>query len=147
MSIPTLTAILAHDGRIYFSAKELGQNGTEEGKLAPGFADKLAELRQAFGAPMLVNSCCRSAAYNAKVGGNARSLHVYDKPYWPTGGSCAIDIRTNHLRGQYMEAYRHSLQAVAWEFGWSIGIYNNFLHLDRRSDYTEKAQTIFKGGY
>jgi hypothetical protein len=96
---------------------------------------------------MIVNSCCRSAGYNEQVGGHAKSLHVYDEPYHPTGGSCAIDIRTSHLTKEKAELYRRLLKELAWESGWSIGLYTNFIHLDRRVDYTNKAQALFRGAY
>jgi hypothetical protein len=32
---------------------------------------------------------------------------------------------------------------LAWQLGWSIGFNKNFLHLDRRVDYTELKQVVF----
>jgi len=84
-------------------------------------------LRLSFGRPMIVTSCCRSAAYNAEIGGHARSLHVYDHPAHPTGGTCAIDVR------QGDGIYNAELIARALEAGWSVGMKTRvFFHLDRR---------------
>lgn len=123
----------------YFTDDELACKSTGIVKLAPGFMDALNALRGAFGEPMHVNSCCRSAAHNAAIGGNPHSLHVYDNPYWPTGGTCAIDIKAIDPE------YRTRLARCALMAGWSVGINipKGFLHLDRRSDYIKKPQLLF----
>ena len=121
----------------YFTHVELACKDTGKVLLANGFADKLAELRATYNKPMIVNSCCRSFKYNRKIGGTKGSFHVYDKPYYPTGGTCAIDIHMPNSKN------KGDLIAIAWSLGWSIGIYRNFLHLDRRSDYTDLQQIVF----
>ena len=120
---------LEKNGKVYFTEQELKCKGSGLLILAPGFADKLIELRIAFGRPMVVNSCCRSFQHNKNVKGNERSLHVCDKPYWPTGGTCAIDIGTTD------PIYRAQLTKLALEKGWSVGFNAAFLHLDRRVDF------------
>ena len=120
---------LSYNGITYFTEKELACKATGVVQLAPGFGDKLVNLRMVYGRPMIVNSCCRSAAHNANVGGNARSLHVYDTPFWPTGGTCAIDISMKDATG------RAELVRIALERNWWVDISETFVHLDRRVDY------------
>ncbi|KJV96897.1 hypothetical protein RAMDARK_0553 [Rickettsia amblyommatis str. Darkwater] len=50
------------------------------------------------------------------------------------GGCCAFDVATkgNTCRG--------NLVAPAWQFSRAIGIHKNFVHLDRRIDYTDLKQ-------
>jgi len=117
------------NGKVYFTRKELQCKSTGIVQLAEGFDKKLLELRIAYNRPMPVNSCCRSKEHNAKVGGNPRSLHVYDSPFWPTGGTCAIDI------GITDPNQRAELVRLALERGWWVGIHSAFIHLDRRIDY------------
>lgn len=123
-----------------FSAEELRCKGSGLLILAPGFGQALQGLRDALGAPMTINSACRSAAHNADVGGHPRSLHVCDTPHWPTGGCCAVDVRA--LAGRDDE-YRAALEALAWARGWSVGVNPRFLHLDLRTQYAGLAQARF----
>ena len=121
--------MISHDGVVYFSDEELRCKGSGVVKLAPGFAEKLLELRLAFNEIMSVNSCCRSKIHNQNVDGSRGSLHVYDYPAHPTGGTCAIDIGTTDSR------YRARLVKAALNLEWSVGINKSFVHLDRRLDY------------
>lgn len=127
---------LERNGKIYFTEQELKCKGSGKLILAPGFGEKLVDLRIAFGRPMVVNSCCRSKAHNAAVKGNPRSLHVCDEPYWPTKGTCAIDIGTTD------PIYRAQLTRLALEKGWSVGFNAAFLHLDRRVDFGLSTEPI-----
>lgn len=68
-------------GKLFFSRNELQDPDTHEVHLAPGFGDKVVELRLTYGRPMIVNSCCRSHQYNQQIGGHHRSLHVWDEPF------------------------------------------------------------------
>ena len=122
---------------LYFTAKELACKATGKIVLAPGFDDKLVELRAKFNQLMTVTSCCRSKEYNRQIGGSPSSFHIYDQPHYPTGGTCAIDIAVNDglTRGKLIH--------LAWDLGWSIGINKSFIHLDRRVDYTGLKQTTF----
>lgn len=110
----------------FFTKEELKCKGNGELKLAPGFLGELIWLRQIFGKPMIVTSCCRSAEHNEAIGGNPRSLHLTENPHWNTGGTLAIDILTK------TEEYREELMRVARELGWSVGHGKGFLHLDKR---------------
>ena len=118
--------ITGPDGRVLFSAEELADPDTSRVKLAPGFAPALRDLRIDYGRPMVVTSCCRSAAYNEHIGGNPRSLHVWDDPHHDTGGTAAIDITMTDA------TERRRLVACAITRGWSVGVAQTFLHLDRR---------------
>lgn len=123
----------------HFTFDELKCKGTGIVLLAVGFADKLEELRTQFNKPMIVNSCCRTPEYNKQIGGHPKSMHLTDNPYWNTGGACAIDIHCSS------DGYKIRLRQLALDLGWSVGVYDTFLHLDRRSDYTNLQQTIFNG--
>lgn len=123
--------IRSRDGRALFTHDELACRKTKTGILAPGFAEALLELRLTCARPMIVTSCCRSAEHNRAVGGHPRSMHVYDRPYHPTGGACAIDIAMTD------GTFAHQLIKTASALGWSIGINfdRHFIHLDRRTDF------------
>ena len=123
-----------------FTEAELRCKGTGMLRLAPGFGQALQGLRDAFGRPMTINSCCRAAEHNASVGGHPRSLHVCDEPYWPTRGTCAVDVRL--VSGEHDEL-RDELVDIAWARGWSIGFHPRFLHLDLRSEYAGLQQARF----
>ena len=121
----------------YFTRKELACKATGKLQLAPGFASSLLTLRKRFEKPMIVTSCCRSSWHNAAVGGSPRSLHICDKPYHKTGGTCAIDIDCRDV------VTRAELAGLALRLGWSVGVNQNFIHLDRRSDYLPLEQALF----
>ena len=112
--------------QVLFSHDELKCKLTGEVKLAPRFEGELLTLRRVFARPMIVTSCCRSWQHNKNEGGHEHSLHVYDKPHHPTGGTVAIDIRCPD--GVYML----ELIGIARSLGWSIGVARWGLHLDRR---------------
>lgn len=118
--------IRAPDGTLLFAHQELACRATGIVQLAPGFADRLVELRLAYGKAMPVTSCCRSARHNASVGGAPDSFHVYDQSR-VAGGTAAIDIA---VAGG---AAARELVVVALGLGWSIGVPRaGFIHLDRR---------------
>ena len=121
--------LIGADGRTLFTAKELACKDSHVVRLARGFARALIELRQDLGLPMRVNSCCRSADYNRLMRGHERSLHVYDHPHHPTGGTCAIDIHCPD------NEYAWKLARLVMEKGWSVGRGKTFVHLDRRRDF------------
>ena len=121
----------------YFKHKELACRATGRVQLADGFAEQLVALRKKWGNPMIVTSCCRSKDHNSKVGGSPRSFHVYDHPYYNTGGTCAIDISCTN------SATRGQLIHLAWQEGWSIGVNKTFIHLDYRTLYTNLKQSLF----
>lgn len=96
----------------------------------PRFLDRLQAVRLDLDRPMTITSGCRSAAHNARVGGNPRSLHIGDAPQHPGQvGSLAVDVATPD------GAFRGALVAAAWNHGFSIGwnAKRGFLHLDLRT--------------
>lgn len=112
----------------YFSDHELADKETGIVKLSPGFGDRIDALREAWGEPLLVNSCCRTAARNKRIGGHPKSLHVYDHPFHPTGGSCAIDF---HLMQGDDET--EAFKLIAMDMGFSIGDEPGCIHVDDRT--------------
>ncbi len=129
--------ITDNKGKILFSDKELACRHCGKLHLAPGFAEKLKELRLDVGLPMIVNSCCRCPKHNKAVKGSPRSFHLTDNLVYGTLGTCAIDI----ARRGY-EADRQVITAALVN-GWSVGIAKTFIHLDRRTDYTNLKAVIF----
>jgi hypothetical protein len=93
-------------------------------KLAPGFLEALDELRHAFGSPMKINSMCRCAARNEAEGGRPGSYHLITKPW----GCCAADVSTAGWPG----TKKWEFARLAMERGFSVGIAQNFIHIDRR---------------
>lgn len=129
--------ILGPKGDVLFSHNELSCNRTQRVRLATGFADKLRDLRLAWGREMGVNSCCRSRDYNTDVGGAPDSYHIYDDPSHGLDGCAAIDIRVmSGVEGR-------ALAVLALGMGWSVGVpKRGFLHLDRR-DLAGQAPVVF----
>lgn len=117
---------LTHDGTLLFSHDELKCPLTGEVRLDGTFAVELVGLRVEYGLPMIVTSCCRSIVYNRRIKGHKRSLHIFDEPFHPVTGTCAIDISmTSGLM-------RRKLVRIAINRGWAIGVGSDFLHLDYR---------------
>jgi len=114
----------------FFSEAELRCKGTGVIKLDPRFAQALPELRRAWGKPLTANSVCRTPEHNKKVGGSPNSFHLTQNAKWPSLGTMAIDIG---WRGWNRET-RIEFCKLAWSMGWSVGLHNSFVHLDRRAD-------------
>lgn len=127
--------------KIYFSDKELACRCCGVVKLNPIFDSKLLQLRTNVNEPMKVNSCCRCATHNKKVGGAKRSFHLSDDTGYVTGGTCAIDIK----RSEY-NSYNIKLVLDAFDAGFSIGVHPSFFHLDIRTDAVKKPQIVFSYG-
>ena len=136
---------LTYEDTILFSVRELACRHCGKGKLAPGFATKLIEFRVLLNEPMILTSACRCQEHNDRpaseggAGGHPRSLHVFDYPARPTGGTCSVDMRTSHKPPEY----RQRIIELARELGWSIGFGSIFIHLDRRTDYTSLPRAEF----
>lgn len=123
--------MITHEGRTYFTKNELGCKHCGMVILAPGFADRLLELRLAFGQAMVPSSTCRCEAHNRNVGGHPRSLHLCDKPAHPTQGACAMDVQWR----SWSRDKKLSFARLAWAHGWSVGLHDGFCHIDRRADF------------
>ena len=122
-------ANLERNGKIYFTDDELRCKGSGLLRLAPGFGEHLLDLRILWTRPMVVTSCCRSKNHNKAVGGNERSLHVCDLPFWPTEGTCAIDLKITDPIDQA------AFTTLALGKGWWVGLNKAFIHIDRRIDF------------
>ena len=105
----------------YFDTKEFE---SRDGKPSPfqyivhiGLIDKLNEIREAFGKPIIINSGYRSPEHNAKVGGVANSQHVK---------GTAADIRPEDLKDL------PELQKICDEMNphGGVGFYDTFCHVD-----------------
>lgn len=106
-----------------------------------GFLNALQELRDAYDKPMQINSGCRSKAFQSTLNPKAsNSYHVYDITHGGRTGALAVDVsmRDSHNRAELIH--------LALEMGWSIGVYKNFLHLDRRVDLGH-GRLVFRGDY
>lgn len=112
----------------FFNYKDLACRGTGILKLDPFFERCLIDLRIAWNKPMIVNSCCRTPEHNRNVNGHPNSLHLTENPTHNTHGTAAIDIG---WRGWSVEE-QLELARLAWSMGWSVGLHNGFIHLDRR---------------
>jgi len=121
----------------YFKDYELECPITREYKLAEGFGERLDLLRESYGKPIIITSGARSKEHNKNEGGHPRSLHVYDYPYHPTGGCCAVDISiTNGVD-------RLLLIEAAIDLGFSIGVASNFIHVDDRTRVLGLTQRLY----
>lgn len=126
----------------YFKRYELASHDGSF-KLAPGFAEKLSQLRIAYGKPMSITSGCRTnediqrlikRGYSA----SPNSFHLIDNKKWNTGGCCAIDIAWPIEKRNAFELIREAAR-----LDWNIRIAPmSFIHLDRRKDYTSLKSEI-----
>lgn len=124
-------------GTKYFSDEELMCPLTKDYKLAKHFGDYLDLFRSDVGRPVFLNSGARSNAHNQRIEGHPRSLHVYDDPHHPTHGCCAVDVRCMDSEE------RHQIVKAASGLGFSCGIASSFVHIDRRSDFTDYPPVIY----
>ena len=76
---------------------------------------ELEDIREKLGIPLRINSGCRCAAYNKKVGGKPDSAHVR---------GLAADVQIN---GGIM---RYSFLLLALRKFQRVGIYGTFCHVD-----------------
>jgi hypothetical protein len=112
----------------YFTEKELAAKDTGICKLSAGFGDRMDALREEWGKPLIVNSCCRTKQHNKAIGGSPKSLHVYDEPYHPTGGTCACDFRLMPTTEEN-EKFAH----LALDMGFSVSYEKGCIHVDDRT--------------
>lgn len=121
----------------YFTLDELRAKSEDE--FHSGFLEKLDYLRDMVASPFHVTSCARTKAYNKKIGGSSRSLHISDKPVRDGAEGCmAVDIAVTS------RVFKVNVIKTALALGWSVGVNDKkrFLHLDRRVDIGEE-QTVF----
>lgn len=126
----------------FFSDSELACKGTGVVKLDPRFEAALPELREAWGKPMNLNSCCRTPAHNVKVGGHQNSLHLTENPKWNTQGTMACDVRWRDWKLEEQQAFAE----LALSMGWRVGLHNGFCHIDRLLDIAPGSVKVFLYG-
>ncbi len=115
----------------HFSESELGCRCCGTVKLHPTFAEKLPELRKAWGGPLVPSSVCRCPKRNTLVGGHPRSLHLTANPvHLKAEGTMAADLRW----ASWEPEQRLAFARLAWANGWSIGLHPSYIHIDRRAD-------------
>lgn len=118
----------------YFSFSEIACPCCKVALLAEGFLDRMNELREKLGHPLLVNSMCRCAKHNAAVAGRSKSFHLINcKELTGLSGACAADISALG----WSEEKRQKFIATVKEDGWSLGVARTFFHIDLRSFYPE----------
>jgi len=112
----------------YFTEEELACPSSGTLRIDSRAAAQLPYLRVTWGAPLYLNSACRSPAHNAKVGGHKFSLHLTENPKHPTNGCMAFDIRWRSMGVKD----KLELARLCWKLGWALGFHDGFLHIDRR---------------
>jgi|TARA_R100001086_G_C11724013_1_gene227729 hypothetical protein len=125
----------------YFTEKELQCPSGEVVKLAEGFGQKLDKLRALLDKPMVLTSACRTSAHVNWLlirgyPASKNSFHLIDNPKYGTD-TCAVDVAVPHSE------YRKELIKLALEEGWTVGVAKSFVHIDRRSDYTNLPQIVY----
>ncbi len=120
----------------YFSHNDLACKGNNVRCLDPRFEYALLLYRQMVNIPLYPNSCCRSLEHNKEVSGSEKSFHLYEGVKDGRTGTMAIDLRVTD------SAVRAKMVRYALNLGWSLKIYDTFIHIDRRVDLGYK-QIIF----
>lgn len=110
----------------YFDTDEFKSADGEESPwgdtvVDPALLEKLNDIREAYGKPIVVNSGYRSPAHNAAVGGVQNSMHVLGK---------AADIRPTSKNAADLPELQRICDALNVEGG--VGFYNTFCHVDVR---------------
>lgn len=100
-----------------FSPRELACKGTGSLLVDEVALDKLQQLRDTLGIPLLVTSAYRSPEHNRKVGGAKESYHMK---------GCAYDIR---MENQDPVAFEYAARDVGFR---GVGYYpkQGFMHID-----------------
>ena len=100
------------------------------------FVVMLEEFRQWYDLPMVITSCYRQPAWNARVGGDKRSAHLH---------ACAADWHVKHT-DQQRENVRRKWQKICTDHGviGAINYYSGGYHLEAFSDrwYNAKSFTL-----
>lgn len=125
----------------YFPEHELACKGTGVIKLDMRFAAALPQLRLAWGHPLVPTSVCRTPEHNQREGGHKNSLHLTENPKHWTHGTMAADLRWY----DWDDDARLRFARLAWSLGWSIGLNDVFIHIDRRIDIGLR-QRVFNYG-
>ena len=125
----------------YFTEEELQCPSSKLVKLAEGFGEKLDELRSSFDRPMNITSACRTSEHIESLlsrgdPASKNSFHLIDNQKYGTD-TCAVDVAVPD------SSYRKELIQIALSHGWTVGVAKTFLHIDRRSSYTDLPQIVY----
>ena len=88
-------------------------------ELVDGHMERLQELRNRLEFPLQITSGYRCPAHNREVGGAPRSMHK----------EFATDVRPYRNVAGQLALLRDTVAAMDWG---GVGLYNTFIHLDRR---------------
>lgn len=121
----------------FFRAYELMDQEDQVVKVGTFLQIHLPYLRDTWGAPLSVNSGCRTPQHNKRIGGHPNSFHLTENPKYDTDGCEAVDIRT---RG-WPKEMRDAFYDLAKDLGWNIGVADTFIHIDRGQDYGKPFTT------
>ncbi|SFU01434.1 D-Ala-D-Ala carboxypeptidase family metallohydrolase [Halomonas saccharevitans] len=81
----------------------------------------LEDVREHFGAPVIVTSGCRCPAYNTRIGGAEHSQHILGR---------AADIQVKGIAPARVQDYL----TARYPGRYGIGRYATFTHVDTRTD-------------
>jgi uncharacterized protein YcbK (DUF882 family) len=82
--------------------------------------EALEAVRQFYGLPVTINSACRCAKYNAKIGGSPKSQHLIGRAADITVRGMSPTAVANYLEQTFPDRY-------------GIGRYSTFVHIDTRA--------------
>ena len=114
----------------FFTEEELACKGTGIIQLDIRFAVALPALRLQWGRPLHPTSVCRTPKHNQDEGGHPTSLHLTVNPKHRTTGTMAADVHWEFWTGNE----RIEFGRMAYVAGWSVGLSDVFVHIDRRGD-------------
>tara|TARA_Y100000310_G_C20640164_1_gene793447 strand:- start:482 stop:862 length:381 start_codon:yes stop_codon:yes gene_type:complete len=122
---------------IYFTYTEMAcRCGCGTLELEPGFGPGLDGLRGEYGWPLPATSVCRCPDWNWHENGHENSLHLTKNKLWKVK-TCAADVRRP---GPDRLAV---LVRVALARGFSVGIHDDFVHLDWRTKALDRPAKLF----
>lgn len=102
-----------------FTDKELSCRCCGVNKMDDEFMDKLQDLRDRWGKPMVITSGYRCPKWNKESGGKQNSMHLHGR---------AADIYVDNGTDKYL------LIRLAMEMGFNgLGVGSKFVHVDNRS--------------
>lgn len=125
----------------FFTREELACRHCGSLIMDPAFAVELPRLRYKWNSPLTPTSCCRCADHNRAVGGHPRSLHLDGNVTYGCA-TAAVDLAWAH----WHQTTQLELARLAWSEGWSVGLHDAFVHLDRRVEAANLPQAVFLYG-
>jgi len=125
----------------FFNDLELQCPTSHDVVLQEGFLSTLITFRMEYNKPMTITSACRSQEHNDWLRSrgypaSANSFHKIGNTKYNTD-TCAVDVACSD------GVSRKDLVELALKRGWSVGVAKTFIHIDRRSDYTELPQVLY----